>query len=171
MNIGIFPGTFDPIHSGHLSFALEAVRAHNLDMVYLLPEGFPRGKPNASVFSERLTQIEAAIQQYTHLSVLVSPFPRSSTIETLPWLTTQFPTSSLTLLIGSDVAAHLSSWNNLPELTQTVSFIVGMRSGDSQSELALILQQAQERHCTRIDHTFLTAAHADLSSSKIRATQ
>ncbi|HJP81088.1 MAG TPA: adenylyltransferase/cytidyltransferase family protein [Candidatus Saccharimonadales bacterium] len=171
MNIGIFPGTFDPIHPGHISFALKAAQMHSLDVVHLIPEAIPRGKPHATPLAERIERIEAAIEQHPQLSVLISPFPTSSTNQTLPWLTAQFSESTLTLLLGSDVAAHLGAWDSLPSLAQTVSFIIGMRSGDSRDALHHSIQQAQKKHSILINHSFLTASHAHLASSVIRATQ
>ena len=62
--IGIFAGTFDPVHKGHISFALQAIEAAGLDEVVFLPEPRPRHKQSVTDQSHRIAMINLAIKAY-----------------------------------------------------------------------------------------------------------
>src|SRR4051812_5853101 len=68
--IGIYAGTFDPVHAGHMSFALHARQMAGLDEVYFLPERTPRHKPQAEHYGHRVGMLRRAIRPYNNLAVL-----------------------------------------------------------------------------------------------------
>lgn len=161
-SIGIYPGTFDPIHRGHIAFALAAIEACNLDKVVFLPEKNPRSKQHVTALSHRKELIKKAIQTYPSLnttSVLSSQF---TVHETLPELRERFIDSELTLLIGSDIARTISQWPEVNTLLQEVRLVIGMRSKDSETEIKTNLPST----LTRI--TFIKTNFASETSSQIR---
>lgn len=137
--IGIFSGSFDPVHEGHIAFADEAMRRCGLDTVVFMPERFPRGKPNISPISERVTELEIALAAtpFVVLDLMADTF---SVKETVPELKLLYPDAIFTFLIGSDVALKLSDWHDIQRLTEHYEFAVGMRTGDAEAEITAVLR-------------------------------
>ena len=124
--IGVFGGTFDPVHVGHIVAAVEARRALGLDRVLLVPAGDPwqkRGTVTARA-ADRLAMVEAAVEGIEGLEVSPLEVDRdgpSYTYQTLEALSG--PERDLFLIVGADVAATMHSWvgvEHLPALAHLV---------------------------------------------------
>ena len=137
--IGIFPGTFDPIHNGHLEFAQAAAKELNLDKVFFLPERQPRKKVKVTNFAHRLKMLKLAVSDYENLAVLDFPEARFSVSTTLSNLKSRFGDDELTLLIGSDNLANLHAWPGVEKLLSSLNLAIGPRGGDSEEKIAQIL--------------------------------
>lgn len=159
--VGIYAGTFDPVHAGHLAFARAAIESSQLDMVYFLPERYPRHKPNASSFEWRVERLRAALTGSIFESLVLSDHHLSAR-ETLPELQQRFPHTRLTFLVGSDVALQLSNWRDFDTLARHCDFLVGMRNSEATADVHAALHML----CR---YRIVTTAHAHLSSSAIRA--
>lgn len=125
--LGIFPGSFDPIHEGHLAFALKALE-QGLDRVYFMPEQKPRKKPKISDLSERKTDIEQAIAGKERLGLIELDLEIFSVENTLSELDKLFPGDKISLLIGDDVLQTIHQWERLEELARRVELLVATRS-------------------------------------------
>ena len=125
--IGIYPGTFDPIHEGHIAFALRAMELCRLDCVVFLPETNPRGKQNVTAITLRSKALLDVCKKHLVLDVFIPTSSPFSVALTLPELNQQFPDSFLTLLLGSDVFSHLKEWPDVSTLLPTVDIVVGLR--------------------------------------------
>src|SRR5581483_3364510 len=68
--IGIYSGVFDPVHAGHIGFALQAVERAGLDKVYFLPERRPYHKQGVEHFGHRVAMLKRATRPHPALSVL-----------------------------------------------------------------------------------------------------
>ena len=79
--VGIFSGTFDPVHAGHIAFALEAMESAGLDKVYFLPESMPRRKSGVTHYAHRLAMLELALKPYNKLSILELPDKQFSVVK------------------------------------------------------------------------------------------
>src|SRR5262249_6224728 len=101
--IGIYAGTFDPVHSGHGAFALEAIEASRLDEIYFLPERQPRGKQQVEHFGHRTGMLERALKPHPRLKVMELVDANFSVRRTLPQLRRRFAGSELVFLFGSDI--------------------------------------------------------------------
>lgn len=163
--IGIYSGTFDPVHSGHIAFALAAMEACNLDEVVFLPENNPRAKQHVTALSHRQALIEKAIHAYPHLSVTNVSSPQFTVQKTLPELRERFVGSELTLLIGSDIARDISQWPEVDTLLKEVRLAVGMRSEDSETAIKASLQSA----AASVRATFVKTDFAAMASSQVRS--
>ena len=139
--IGIYPGTFDPIHQGHIAFAKEAMKLCELDKVIFLPEEIPRGKQDVTDITHRVALITLAIDDIPRLKVMRAASKQFDVAHTLPELRGIHIDSTLTLLIGSDVAKSLPNWEGIESLVGEVSFAIGMRSIDSLDEIKSIAHQ------------------------------
>src|ERR1051326_1090401 len=115
-HIGIYPGTFDPIHDGHISFANEGATLFHLEKVIFLPEKNPRRKQGVTNIAERHAKLKTDIAKHKKLETLLLNTEQFTILETLPELHRLFPGSKFTFFMGSDVALHLSTWQNLPLL-------------------------------------------------------
>jgi nicotinate-nucleotide adenylyltransferase len=128
--VGIFAGTFDPVHDGHVAFALAAIAQRGLNEVIFLPERMPRGKHHVTDMQHRVEMIRAAIAGHTNLKVVELPEDQFTVAATLPALECMLPDASLSLLVGTDVAHGLKYWANADTLLAKVEIIVAVREGD-----------------------------------------
>jgi nicotinate-nucleotide adenylyltransferase len=167
--IGIYPGTFDPIHQGHLAFCLEVIKRDMVDEIILLPERSPRSKPNVASLSERLILLNEATSQFPLVQVVCLKSKQFTVKETLPELNEKFKDATLSLLIGSDIISSLCNWEGLNELLDTMSLVVGMRQADIAAEVKATVEQIGQTQNRSIRYSVVGTAHADVASSRIRA--
>jgi nicotinate-nucleotide adenylyltransferase len=163
--IGIFAGTFDPVHSGHISFALEAIKKTDLDSVIFLPERRPRHKPEVEHFGHRTAMISRAIQPYHQLGLLELPDVHFDVARTLPKLHREFSGHQLVLLMGGEAAANLPSWPDAKKLVKTCELVIGLRAGQSKSN---VLEQLNSISPALAHVTFIKSKEPHISSSRIR---
>lgn len=160
--IGIFAGTFDPIHNGHISFALQAQKQANLDKIYFLPEPKPRYKPSVLSVEQRAEMIKLAIKPYPQLDILSLEADHFSVESTLPQLKANFGNAQLVYLFGSDVFCHIPKWPGANILAATGEFAVGIRHNDSLADINAATEILKSK-CTVIN-----SQYPGVSSKKIR---
>jgi nicotinate-nucleotide adenylyltransferase len=131
LRIGIFAGSFDPVHKGHIAFALKAVQEAKLDEVYFLPEIRPRGKAGVTHIAHRIAMLKLALKPYPALKVLELPDAQFTTVKTLPKLQQKFKGSTILLLLGSNTANPISTWPNIETLLEQTGLIIGIHQGQS----------------------------------------
>jgi nicotinate-nucleotide adenylyltransferase len=125
--IGIYSGTFDPVHAGHIAFALQAMKVAKLDKLYFLPERRPRSKKHVEHYGHRVAMLKQAAKPYPKFDVLDFDDVSFTIKRTLPKLEALHPDSRLVFLVGSDVAEHMGKWDNLERLFATSEILVGIR--------------------------------------------
>lgn len=163
--VGIYSGTFDPVHAGHLSFALQAMNAAKLDAVYFLPERRPRSKKGTEHFGHRVAMLTRATRPHRKLHVLEMEDVSFSVATTLPRLRKRFPKAQLVFLVGSDVITHMPNWDNVARLHSQSELIVGVRSADN---LAVVQESIARWKVQPQDVTLLESWAPTVSSRKIR---
>lgn len=131
--IGLFGGTFDPIHYGHLRTAFELWQALRLTEVRFLPTGSPphREQPLASA-ELRLAMVRAAVAGEPAFVVDDREVRRSGisySVDTLTELRAEFPRRSLCLLLGMDAFLGLPNWHRWRELFELAHVVVAHRPG------------------------------------------
>lgn len=167
--VGIYPGTFDPIHMGHLAFAREALRVCELDKVIFLPEPKPRGKNDVTDISHRIALIEQTILDLTGFRILSLLSEQFTVKETLPELRNVLRDTQLTFLLGSDIVRTFQyRWEGLEVLFNEVSFAIGLRTDDDPEEITEIMKVLAQEYNTTINYVLIDTAYADVASSKIR---
>lgn len=168
-SIGIYSGTFDPIHIGHISFAKEAMHKLKLDTVIFLPEQQPRDKQHVTEIHHRLELIRRAIQDDKNLHVLNLSAKQFTIAKTLPQLQKHFTNADLTFLIGSDIIRTFAyRWDGLEILLKTVSFAVGIRAGDEQGELETVFTELETQYHMPITRSYIITENSHLASSQFR---
>lgn len=132
--IGFFSGSFDPVHLGHLEFALESIKEHKLSVIYFLPERIPRNK-HATHYAHRLAMIKLAIKPYPKLKVLDLPEKQFEVNKTLPKINKISDGNKPYLLIGSDLVSKIKNWPNSKVLLSSAYFIVAQRKDKDAKEV------------------------------------
>lgn len=125
--IGIFAGSFDPIHAGHMACAKSALEVLGLDRVLFVVEPRPRRKQGVKAFEHRSAMVQKAIVDKPAFQHLLIDDPHCTTTETLPMLRERFVDSELYLIMGDDIAAHIASWPRSSELLSEVQLAVVLR--------------------------------------------
>ena len=139
--IGIFSGTFDPVHKGHISFALQAIEAAGLDEVVFLPETRPRHKHDVTHLSHRLEMIKLASKAYPNIKILELPDKQFSVAISLPRLIKEYPNDQLLMLVGTDVLGHISVWPHVRTLLKRVGLVVACRGEKDERQALQLLSQ------------------------------
>jgi len=140
MKIGLFPGSFNPIHIGHLIIANLAYENSDLDQVWFIVSPQNPFKKNKSLLHEfdRLDMVRASIHEDYHLKVSDIEFnmPKPSyTIDTLIRLDEQFPNYDFSLIIGGDNLESLPRWKNGQTILNNYRLIVYPRPEAKQTEI------------------------------------
>ena len=142
MAIGIFGGTFDPIHMGHLRVAEEIREIFLLEKIYFVPGGIPphKRRQTITVAEDRLHMLKAAVKGNRFFRVSEIETKRSGpsyTIDTLKAFEKRF--DELYFLIGIDAFSQIDTWHLYQELFYHTNFIVMTRpSGKKQSILEML---------------------------------
>ena len=123
--IGVFGGTFDPIHIGHIYIAYEAYKILELDEVIFMPAGNPPHKKWKDITDEiiRYEMVKKAIEPYSFFSINNYEIEKkglSFTYETLRYLHESFKEVELYFITGADCLINLNSWKNINEILNLV---------------------------------------------------
>lgn len=131
--LGLFGGTFNPIHFGHLRLALEIQEAFHLDEVIFIPAGIPphRAIPHVSG-QHRADMIRLAIAAQPHFVLSTYEIEKNTpcySVETLRYFRTIYPDAMFFLFLGMDAFLGLPQWHQWESLFDLTHFIVATRSG------------------------------------------
>jgi nicotinate-nucleotide adenylyltransferase len=134
MKLGIYGGSFDPVHLGHLLVAQAAVEELGLEKLFFIPAAQSPFKPDAQPAPDavRLQLLRLALAGKTNYEIDAQEMQRggvSYTIETLRDYAKKFPGAELFYLIGADNAAKLNEWCAANELATLAEFVVVPRPG------------------------------------------
>ncbi len=163
--IGVLSGTFDPVHKGHIAFALLAIDKADLDMVYFAPEVKPRRKPQVTHFAHRVAMLKLATRPYKQLGVLELPDRYFLARTTLPKLQQKFPGCQIHLLLGSDLFEHMPTWPNVELMISKVGLVVGARGTYEVSEALVKLPSLPTQP---LEFHVLDSVERQTSSASIR---
>jgi nicotinate-nucleotide adenylyltransferase len=161
--IGVFGGTFDPVHIGHLVAAIWAREALGLDRVFMVVANEPwqkSGVRRVTPAEDRLAVLSAAVTGVEGLEPSRLEIDRggpSYTIDTIRELIDLHPGAALFLVVGADVAAELDSWHRGEELASLVRLVVVDRGG---------VDGSVDPPGWKVDHLRIPAL--DVSSSELR---
>jgi len=133
--VGLFGGTFDPVHNGHLALARAALDTVQLTRLLFVPAARPPHKREGSEasFADRTRMIDLAIASETRLSQSTVEAERegpSYTVETLRALTKKLGQEvEIHLVVGADSVWELGTWYEAPEIFRMARFVVAPRPG------------------------------------------
>lgn len=145
--IGLFGGTFDPPHLGHLNIAKAAYEALNLDSFLFVPNHIPAYKlsqHNISSSEDRINMLKLLIKDEKWCELSLIEFEREGntyTSDTLTILTKNNPDSKYYLVIGSDSYKYLGDWHDAATIFRLSEIVILLRDGDTPSSLAEYTQK------------------------------
>lgn len=127
--IGLFGGSFDPVHIGHLIIARDAIESLNLDELWWIPSAqnpLKAHSPQASN-EQRLQMLQAAIEGQAQMKVLDLEFHRptpSYTVDTLSKIRKSLPQADLFWLMGQDQLSQLTEWKDIENWCPSLTFAI-----------------------------------------------
>ena len=162
---GLFGGTFNPVHMGHLRVAEEALRQFGLREVVFIPTGQPPHREVADgVPGElRYEMVKLAISGRPGLSVSRAELDRPGpayTVDTIELLKKEHP-EGVVYIVGADIFSQIEIWHDWPRLLQLCPFIVAPRPG-------VDMRRFSQSPFDRAELYFLNMSPIALSSSEVR---
>lgn len=169
--IGIFGGSFDPIHVAHISLAEDALRIGNLDKVILVPARLQPFKLDRKVTpaEDRLNMVKLAAAD--HEGFEVSDFEINSEEVSYSYLTmremqSRYPDAKLYFITGTDAFLQIEKWYNADEMLTKYSYLIGTRPGYREEELEEVMNRVRDNFGTEVTNIMNT--QIDVSSTEIR---
>lgn len=166
--VGIFGGSFNPPHIGHLRLALSAAKELSLDKVLIIPALKPPHKVNPALASpsDRLRMCELT---FTDKVFEVSDMElhregKSYTIDTIRAIRRQNPDDKLFLIVGADMLLSFHTWKDYKDILSLCTLVAAVREGDGSEELAAY----KDKMLTGFDVRILEFTPIPISSSEIR---
>ena len=161
--IGLFGGSFDPVHSAHVMMARAAMNELQLNRLFIIPASRSPFKPEQppALDNDRLAMLESAFEELEGCEIDRSELERegiSYAIDTVRDFIGRFPEAELFYLIGNDHVPTLTQWREAEALAQILTFVVVPRSGADAHEFP-----------DSFRGRYLEAELMDISPSNIRA--
>lgn len=168
---GIFGGTFDPIHNGHLHIAYEALYKLNLDKVIFIPSGNPPHKTDkvitdAEIRYKLVKDVIEYEQKFEVSDYELNNRSLSYTYKTLKHFNEEHKETEWYFITGADCLMQLDSWKNINEVLSLCNFVVFKRSGYSMKEMLEQKNRIEKKFNKKI--IFLDIPVIDISSTTIR---
>ena len=166
LRIGLFGGTFDPPHRGHIAVAADVADALNLDQVLWIPAGRPPHKSSVSTapLALRLEMTCAVVKADLRFEVSEIEVERggvSYTLDTVRALRESYPGTILFLIIGADQFREFGTWWNPEKLLELVELVVMDRGGQRGQDYVPELEDIGKVH-------FVPVGQVDISSTDVR---
>lgn len=138
MKLGLFGGSFDPVHFGHLLVAQAAVEELGLDKLFFIPAAQSpfKSENKPALDSVRLKLLRLALAGKSNCEIDGQEIRRggvSYTVDTLRDYAKRFPTAKIFYLIGADNAANLNDWREPVELAKLAEFVAVPRPGGAEA--------------------------------------
>ena len=173
VRIGVFGGSFDPIHYGHLLLAEQCREQAELDQVLFLPSSISPFKENGPVASKknRLEMLSLALAGHTPFEISLLETERggiSYTVDTMRDLAAQMPNSELFLLMGADTLQGFPDWKEPANICSLAVPLVASRPGIDTVNLEILAPYATPQQMELIREHQIQTLQLDISSSDIR---
>jgi nicotinate-nucleotide adenylyltransferase len=173
MRVGVFGGTFDPVHFGHLILAEQAREQGRLDQVWFIPAARPPHKREGDLtrFDYRAEMLALAIAGNPAFQVLELEKDRpgpSYTVDTLAELHRSKSEDDFWLLIGSDTLGDLGSWHERQRLPELAGLLVMPRPGHAVPGVERVRQELAIASNAELRMEVLEVPQIDISSRDLR---
>ncbi len=168
--VGIFSGTFDPIHNGHLAFANEALVKAGLDKIFFMVEPSPRRKQGVRALEHRIKMVQLALAGEPHFATIALDHSRFDAATTLPLLQARFKGAELYMLMGDDMLlTHFIGWPHVESLIEAVYFLIGARISAAK-DVAKHVHQIEKTKGLKFHYQIIQTAQTSISSLSVRNT-
>lgn len=174
MKIGLFGGTFNPLHNGHIQMAKEALDRLNLDKVWLIPNRTPPHKKKSNTISSehKYNICKLAADKYDFLEVCDFELKREDvnwTYMTIEGLHEMYPEHDFYFIMGADTLFKFARWNSTERICKVVKLIVLNRTGYNKNNLKAEIDKIKERY--NVEIYLIDIETLDVSSTEIRVGQ
>lgn len=169
--IGIFGGTFHPIHIGHLVLADQAMAQYQLSQIWFMPSKRPPHKQSHQLCEDehRKNMVRLAIESNPAFQLCEIEFEReelSYTSDTLKLLQERYPEDEFYFLMGGDSVMYLDAWHEPAEIFRLAHILASSRTDISREQIDEKLLMLRQQYGARID--FVDMPNIDVSSHEIR---
>lgn len=169
--IGLFGGSFDPFHNGHLAMVEAAVKAFPLEKLLVMPVGLPPHKSRRLNFST--FRVETARLATQHLLPQVSVSEReilsqgcNYTVDTIKMLQKDYPDIDIKLVSGSDFLFTVEQWYQYESILSLVSFAIALRGNTDKDKSEKQADYLREKYNAKI--TFFPMQKSTVSATQVR---
>lgn len=169
-DIGLFGGTFDPVHRGHIQCAKAALAEAAVDTVVFIPSARPPHKKGEYIcsFDHRLAMLKIALAPFQHFSISDIEQKRSHpsyTIDTLKIFQDSVDRSAkYHFIIGCDAFLEIESWYRWQAVLSQIDFIIVVRPGYNKAELFDLLK----RNSFKVDSEHTAVWHNQAGQNRVR---
>ena len=175
MKIGIFGGSFDPVHYGHLILAEQCREQADLDRVLFVPATVSPLKTNGPTAADkhRMAMLSLAIAGHANFEISTAEIDRggtSYTVDTLNMFQSEYPDDELFLMMGQDSLETFDQWKSPDEILSLASLLVVRRPGSATETLCLDILKplANEKTLEATRNNTIESRLIDISSTEIR---
>ena len=172
--IGLFGGTFNPVHIGHLTIARAVFEHLNLERMVLIPSANPphKGPLGVADAEDRLAMLRLAVTDEPGFDISSCEIERpgpSYTIDTVITFRRELgDQADLHWLIGADSLSELASWHRVDELVGMCRIVTAARPGWESLDLSALAERVGEREVGRLRDGILPTPRIDISASEVR---
>ncbi len=170
MKIGIFGGTFDPVHNGHMVIAKQSKALLGLDQMIFVPAGRPPHKEGGGFVckTHRLNMLHLVADEWGFLisSYELDKDSTSYTYQTLEFFAEKYPDAELIFLVGADSLDYMALWAEPERIFHLCTVAVAPRSGYDDGAMLQKAHVLAEKFSANI--LFLDILPVDISSTTIR---
>lgn len=165
-SIAIYSGSFDPIHNGHVEFALQTLEAY-ADNVVFLPEKFPRTK-SPTALADRLNMLSIAVKDHSNIVIDQLDEDTFTVTKSLPLLQQKYG-HDLIFMFGSDVVRTFSyRWPDINMFLSSVKLLISLRGHDSAKQISDLLDELSKTVSVNIDYQIIHSPKKHLTSTSVR---
>ncbi len=173
MRLGLFGGSFDPVHYGHLLLAECCREACRLDHVYFVPAAVPPHKQEHELTPAppRIEMLELAIAGHEAFSVSRYEVDRgglSYTVDTLGHFRTTQPEAELFLVVGADMLHDLSHWHEASRVCELAILVAAQRPGMGEADFSCLIHIASPERIELFRRHRVAMPQVGISSTEIR---
>lgn len=165
--VGVFSGTFDPVHRGHVESCVVALGILSLDIVLILIEKQPRQKTGVAEFIDRANMVELAVSDFPSLRLVDLDEDNITTKNTLKYLRRNFPGGEYWYIVGSDMLRQIENWPDNDKLFKSMNICVVLRDN---AELKAVKKQiaALQKQYPETKFVSLPSVWSPVSSSTVK---
>ena len=167
MRIGVFSGSFDPVHRGHVESCIVALGALTRDTVLILIEKKPQRKNDLAEYIDRANMLELAITDYPSLRLVDLEADNITTAKTLEYLNHNFPNGEYWYIVGPDMLGHITEWPGHDKLMETMNMCVVLRNNDELKNTNKRIEELKEDY-QDTQFVVLPSVWSPVSSSTIK---
>jgi nicotinate-nucleotide adenylyltransferase len=170
--IGVFGGSFDPVHMGHLTVAQDAVEQLELDRLIFVPAAVPPHKQEKALTEghHRFEMLQLATEGNLSFEVSDMELQRggvSYTFDTMRQIQFEHPGAELFFIVGLDSLTILHSWKNVEQLLELCTVVPFARGGEDPAKIAAKIQLSRDWK-TKILERLIRIHEVEISASEIR---